>query len=149
MGAVAFVFRAELRGRWRSWLAIALLVAVVGGFVLAATAAGRRTTSAYPQFVATYGYDATVFATRQVPQLERFATVASATAMVSPSNGQPTCLCTHPINVTSANFAVLAEPRGESPSGSSCPAAYRIRPLPIRSWRPSRCSAMTACRSER
>ena len=115
MGAAAFAFRAELRSRWRSWLAIALLVAVVGGFVLAATAAGRRTTSAYPQFVATYGYDATVFATRQVPQLERLATVASATAMVSPSNGQPTCLCTHPINVTSANFAVLAEPRGGKP----------------------------------
>ena len=86
-----------------------------GGFVLAATTAARRTTSAYPQFVATYGYDATVFATRQVPQLERLATVASATAMVSPSNGQPTCLCTHPINVTSANFAVLAEPRGGKP----------------------------------
>ncbi len=65
LGAVAFAFRAELRSRWRSWLAIALLIAVVGGFVLAATAAGRRTSSAYPRFVSTYGYDATVFATRK------------------------------------------------------------------------------------
>lgn len=112
MGAVAFAFRAELRSRWRSWLAIALLVAVVGGFVLAATAAGRRTTSAYPQFVATYGYDATVYATNALPQLDRLPTVASATAMVTPSNGQPTCRCTRPINVVSANFALLAEPRG-------------------------------------
>ena len=30
--------------------------------LLAATAAGRRTDSAYPGFVATYGYDATVYA---------------------------------------------------------------------------------------
>ncbi len=115
MAAVAFAFRAELRTRWRSWLAIALLVAVVGGFVLAAAAAGRRTTNAYPQFVATYGYDATVFATHQLPQLDRLPNVASAIAMVSPSNGQPTCHCTRPINVTSANFAVLAEPRGGKP----------------------------------
>jgi hypothetical protein len=96
-------------------MAIALLVAVVGGFVLAATAAGRRATSAYPRFVATYGYDATVFATHQIPQLDRLPTVASAIAMVSPSNGQPTCHCSRPINIASANFAVLAEPRGGKP----------------------------------
>ena len=37
MEAVRLAFRAELRRRWRSWLAIALLISVVGGFVL-----GRR-----------------------------------------------------------------------------------------------------------
>ena len=42
MGAVMLVFQAELRRRWRSWLAIALLISVVGGLVLAAAAAGRR-----------------------------------------------------------------------------------------------------------
>jgi hypothetical protein len=112
---VAFACRAELRHRWRSWLAIVLLIGVVGGFVLAATAAGRRTDSAYPGFVATYGYDATVYATQKVPQLHALPTVASATALVNPSNGQPTCTCTRPINVTSANFAVLATPEGSRP----------------------------------
>ena len=115
MGAVAFAFRAELRHRWRSWLAIVLLIGVVGGFVLAATAAGRRTDSAYPRFVATYGYDATVYATQKVPQLHDLPTVSSAIALVNPSNGQPTCACTRPINVSSANFAVLATPESSRP----------------------------------
>jgi hypothetical protein len=42
-------FRAKLRHRWRSWLAIAVLVSIVGGLVLAATAAGHRTEAAFPQ----------------------------------------------------------------------------------------------------
>jgi FtsX-like permease family len=115
LGAVTFAFRAELRNRWRSWLAIALLIGIVGGFVLFATAAGRRTNNAYPQFVDKYGYDATVFATQALPQLLKLPTVSSATAMVSPSNGQPSCDCTHPINIASSNFAVLAQP----PNGKS------------------------------
>ena len=114
MGAVTFAFRAELRSRWRSWLAIALLIGIVGGFVLFATAAGRRTNNAYPQFVAKYGYDATVFATQALPQLPKLPTVSSATAMVSPSNGQPWCDCTHPINIVSSNFAVLAQPPNDT-----------------------------------
>ena len=52
--------------------------------MLFATAAGRRTNSAYPEFVDKYGYDATVFATQALPQLPKLATVSSATAMVSP-----------------------------------------------------------------
>jgi hypothetical protein len=115
LGAVAFAFGAELRSRWRSWLAIALLVGLVGGFVLAATAAGRRTDGAYTQFVDTYGYDATVYATQRLPELDTLPTVSSATPMVSPENGQPTCRCSHPINVVSANFAVLAQPQGSRP----------------------------------
>ncbi len=114
MGAVTFAFRAELRSRWRSWLAIALLIAIVGGFVLFATAAGRRTNNAYPLFVDKYGYDATVFTTQALPQLERLPTVASAIAMVSPANGQPRCHCTHPINIASSNFAVLAQPPNDA-----------------------------------
>ena len=110
LGAVWFAFRAELRRRWQSWLAIVLLISAVGGFVLAATAAGSRTDSAYPQFVSTYGYDATVYSTRPLPQLEKFSTVSSATALVSPSNGQPTCACAHRINIASSNFSVFVEP---------------------------------------
>ena len=57
MGAVRLVFHAGLRRRWRSWLAIALLISVVGGLVLAAAAAGRRTENAFPRFVAAHGFD--------------------------------------------------------------------------------------------
>ena len=58
--AVILVFRAELRRWWRSWLALALLAAVVGGVVLAATAAGSRTASAFPRFVATHAQEASI-----------------------------------------------------------------------------------------
>ena len=58
MGAVGLAFRAELRRRWRSWLAVAVLISVVGGLVLATAAAGRRTGSAFPPFVAAHGFDA-------------------------------------------------------------------------------------------
>jgi hypothetical protein len=91
--AVRLVFRAELRRRWRSWLAVALLVTLVGGFVLAATVAGRRTDSAFPRFAATYGFDALAYATQPVPKLARLPEVASATRILSPASGQPQCSC--------------------------------------------------------
>jgi hypothetical protein len=48
------VLRVRLRQHWRSWLALAALVALVGGFVMAA-ATGRRTAAALPGFVARHG----------------------------------------------------------------------------------------------
>jgi hypothetical protein len=57
-----FESRAAFRGQWRAWLAIALLVSLVGGFVLAAVAGGRRTEGAFPSFVKLYGFDASVYA---------------------------------------------------------------------------------------
>ncbi len=114
MGAVRLAFRAELRRRWRSWLAIALLISVVGGLVLAATAAGRRTESAFPRFVAAHGFDALVYTAQPVPKLARLPGVASVTELVGPDNGQPTCDCSHPINPN--DFGVLvAPPNGRSP----------------------------------
>jgi len=107
-------FRAKLRHRWRSWLAIAVLIAVVGGLVLAAVAAGRRTEAAFPQFVAAHGFDAEAYATQPVAKVAKLPGVASATELVSPVNGQPTCDCTHPINPTDFSV-VLAPTRGRSP----------------------------------
>jgi hypothetical protein len=40
---------------------LSLLIAVASGFVLAAAAAGRRTDSAFPRYVASHGYDAIVY----------------------------------------------------------------------------------------
>lgn len=52
MGAVGLAFRAALVHRWRSWLALALLVSVTGGITVAAVAAGQRTATAYPRLLA-------------------------------------------------------------------------------------------------
>ena len=43
--------RAELRQQWRAWLALALLLGVIGGIALTAAAGARRTDTAYPRFL--------------------------------------------------------------------------------------------------
>jgi hypothetical protein len=114
LGAVRLAFRAEWRRRWRSWLAVAILISVVGGLVLAATAAGRRTESAFPRFVAAHGFDAFLYTYRPVPEIAKLPGVASVTELLGPDNGQPTCVCTHPIDPT--DIGVTAIPtKGRSP----------------------------------
>jgi FtsX-like permease family len=112
LGTVRLVFRAELRRRWRSWLAIVLLISVVGGFVLAAAAAGRRTASAFPDFTAAHGFDAEVYSNEPQPGIAKIPGVASVTGAVGLDNGQPTCLCTHPINPTTFGVIVVS-PKGK------------------------------------
>ena len=114
MGAVRLVFQAGLRRRWRSWLAIALLISVVGGLVLAAAAAGRRTENAFPRFVAAHGFDSIVYATRPVPGVARLPGVASVTELIFPDVGNPTCDCAQQINPTNFGVAVVSG-RGRSP----------------------------------
>src|SRR5437667_341811 len=54
-------FRAELRSRWRTWLALALLAGVAGGLVVAGIAGARRTDSALARHLKIYRFpDATV-----------------------------------------------------------------------------------------
>jgi ABC-type lipoprotein release transport system permease subunit len=61
LGAVAYRFRAELRARWRTWLGLALLVAVASGTVLTLAAGARRTDSAYGRFLRAHdAYDVLV-----------------------------------------------------------------------------------------
>jgi hypothetical protein len=108
LGAVRLIFHTELRRRWRSWLAIAILISVVGGLVLAAAAAGRRTNSAFPRFVAAHGFDTVVYATRPVPKVAHLPGVASASELVLPDSGNPTCDCAHRIN--ESDFAVAVSP---------------------------------------
>jgi hypothetical protein len=114
LGAVTFAFRAELRRRWRSWLAIAALISVVGGFVLAATAAGRRTESAFPKFAAAHGFDVLMNTNRPEAKIATLPGVASATELAFAINGQPTCDCTHPINGTYLYVGVVASRPGEA-----------------------------------
>jgi FtsX-like permease family len=94
VGAFRLVFGAELRRRWRSWLVLVVLIAVVGGLVLAAAAAGRRTATAFPRFVASHGYDVYIFNQKPVVGLSRLPGVSSVTTIGNPASGQPTCACT-------------------------------------------------------
>ena len=52
MAAGWFCLRAELRRRWRAWLALALIVGAFAGLVEAAAAGARRTDTAYPALLA-------------------------------------------------------------------------------------------------
>lgn len=112
MGALKLVLRVELRRRWRSWLALAALIALVGGLVLAAAAAGRRTASAFPRFVSAYGFDAPVYSNQPVPKLSKVAGVSAVTELITLFNGQPTCSCTHPVNPTDFNVDVVPPAAG-------------------------------------
>jgi hypothetical protein len=106
--AVWVVFFVQLRRRWRSWLAIAMLISLVGGVVMAAVAAGRRTESAVPAFVAAKGFDAQVYTVRAQPKISHLPNVTAVAEGLGPDNGQPTCSCIHPIDPSS--FGVLAFP---------------------------------------
>jgi hypothetical protein len=115
LGVVRLAFRAEMRRRWRSWLAIALLISVVGGLVLGAAAAGRRTEAAFPGFLAAHGYDVDVYATGPLPQLARLPEVSSVTTLAGPDNGTPVCEgCSHPIDPTDFGVTYVS-PGGRSP----------------------------------
>src|SRR3954454_12842288 len=57
MAAVRLRFRAELRGRWRSLLGVALLVGLAGGVTLAAIAGARRTDTAFARLLTTTNAD--------------------------------------------------------------------------------------------
>jgi ABC-type lipoprotein release transport system permease subunit len=49
--ATAFLLRAQIRSRWRSWLVLAILAGVVAGTLLATLTGARRTETAYTRFL--------------------------------------------------------------------------------------------------
>src|SRR5829696_1774017 len=49
-------FRSEVRSRWRSWLIVAVLAGVAGGFVLTAAAGARRTHSALARHLVAFRF---------------------------------------------------------------------------------------------
>jgi len=86
-----------------------VLIAVAGGFVLAAVAAGRRTASAFPGFVARHGYDIVVYSGHPLPKLARLPQVDSATPVSAVYTGRLRCSsCRKPIDA--GNFLILEVP---------------------------------------
>src|SRR6476646_9213839 len=90
---VLVVLVAGFRRQRRSWLLLSLLIAVASGFVLASTAAGRRTDAAFPRYVASYGYDAIVYTVQPLPKLGPQDGVAQVTPVQMPFGGHPECSC--------------------------------------------------------
>ena len=84
---------------------LVILIAVVGGLVLAAAAAGRRTATAFPRFVASYGYDVYIYNQKPVSGLNRMPGVSSVTAISNPASGEPSCACTTRA-ITPSNFYI-------------------------------------------
>ena len=107
VGAIVVVLAARSRRFWRSWLALALLVALGTGLVLAATTAGRRADSAFPRFVAAHGYDAIVYATHPLP-LTTLPEVAQVVTVTAHFEGPPWCSCGK--RISDADFSVIEVP---------------------------------------
>jgi hypothetical protein len=97
VAALGLLLRAMVRHRWRSWLLLSLLVALVSGLVLASAATGRRTASAFPRFKAAHGYDAFLFTLTPKPKIAAQPEVASATPVGAVAIGTPACACPRPI----------------------------------------------------
>ena len=106
MRAVWLVLAAGFRRQWRSWVLLGLLIAVASGFVLAATAAGRSTESAFPRYVASHGYDAIVYTVKPLPK--ELPGVAHVMPVQMPFYDQPRCSCHGTINT--GEFAVREVP---------------------------------------
>ncbi len=99
------VLRGRFRQYWKSWLALGLLVAVAGGFVLAAASAGHRTADAFPRFTARHGYDTIVYSGHPLPRLGQLPRVSSVTpALVTISADVGCASCHKPIDTD--NFLV-------------------------------------------
>ena len=88
MRSIGVVFRAELLRRWASWLALSLLVALIGGTVLAGVSAARKTSTAFSGFSQKYGYDAEIFSTSQdFSKIDKLPYVSRATTETLYANG--------------------------------------------------------------
>jgi ABC-type lipoprotein release transport system permease subunit len=112
MGAVRLVFGARWRGHWRAWLLLALLVALVSGLVMAATAAGRRTDQAFPRYLARHGYDTILYTVTPRPRLRQVPEVTAAVPVALPFDGPASCTC-HSRLVTGNAFTVREVPPAE------------------------------------
>jgi len=114
MRAVVVVVQGRFRQHWKSWLALSVLVAVAGGFVLATVDSARRTADAFPQFVARHGYDVIVYSGQPRPQLARLPHVASAISVPAAFSGELSCAsCRKPIDAN--NLLINEVPPGELP----------------------------------
>jgi ABC-type lipoprotein release transport system permease subunit len=110
VGAVSLLLRAQLRQHGKSWLALAGLVALVGGLVMAAASTARATAAAFPDFVARHGYDDIVYTGRPLPQLAKIPQVARVTPIGAPFVAQLGCASCAAINASTSFDAFEISP---------------------------------------
>lgn len=99
MGVIGFLVRAEARRRWRTLLALSLLLGIVGGTSLAAAAGARRTASAYERLLRAANAEdvlvnpddgwADFDAIEALPQVERACRASGAPVALADANGEP------------------------------------------------------------
>jgi ABC-type lipoprotein release transport system permease subunit len=111
MRAVGMVLRAQLRQHRKSWLALAVLAALVGGLVMAATVTARATAAAFPDFLARYGYDDIVYTARPLPQLAKMPQVTQVTPVRTPWVAAAGCASCGAINASGGLDAFELTPR--------------------------------------
>ena len=102
MTAVWVFFRAELRGRWRSWLALAVLAGLFGGVVIGVAAGARRASAAYPSLltwsrspddlISVGSGQGPTFATPPVAKVERLPQVTAAGGLTTFTALEPAAL---------------------------------------------------------
>jgi hypothetical protein len=114
VGLIVMVLRGRFRRHWKSWLALSILVAVGGGFVLTTAAAGHRTADAFPGFAARHGYDVIVYSGKKLPQLSRLPHVTSVTPAVVTYNDAVGCASCH-TPIDTRNFLVNEVAPGQLP----------------------------------
>jgi hypothetical protein len=108
MRTVWWTFNATRRRRWASWLALALLVALVGGTVLAGVSAAWRTSTAFPAFNARYGGDIAEFSAGALPSaLERYPGAHRVFTINAYANGNVTIGTTF---IPESDFSLLEMP---------------------------------------
>jgi len=111
MRAVGMVLRAQVRQHGKSWLALAVLAALVGGLVMAATVTARATAAAFPEFLARYGYDDVVYTARPLPQLVKMPQVTQVTPVRAPFVAAVGCASCDAINASGGFDAFELTPR--------------------------------------
>ncbi len=135
MRAVVMLLRTQRRQHWKSWLALAALIAMAGGFVIAAATTAKRTAAAFPDFVAKHGYDAIVYSGHPLPSLARIPQVADVTPVPGPVEFPTACdTCTKPI--TSGSFGMFRDPARQPAEDRQ--AAGRANARPVRPARGAR-----------
>lgn len=99
MSFPGMMLRTGLRHRWKSWLALSLLVALAVGLVLAGGQTARRTATAFPRYEAAHGYDIFAYAVQPLPHVSSLPDVVASVHLRIPGSGAPTCsTCTSQIN---------------------------------------------------
>jgi ABC-type lipoprotein release transport system permease subunit len=109
MSFLGLMLRTGMRHRWRSWLALTVLIALVVGLVLAGAQTARRTSTAWSSFEAAHGFDVLAYSPSPIRDVAALPDVVTAVHVTTPVTGVPACdSCTSQIN--GSDFSVQQVP---------------------------------------